>query len=71
MSDGAQQLTDVGRSILDQSLSDIVSSLPNTPIVVEGYAEEGRPDQQYVSSGQRAIDVRQYLEPRFTSSRSR
>ncbi len=64
-SEGTQKLTDVGRSILDQSMSDLVPFLPNDPVVVEGYAANGLPDQLYVESRQRAIDVRQYLESRF------
>lgn len=62
---GSQQLSDVGRSILDQSMSDLVPFLPNNPIVVEGYSTNGVPDQRYLASRQRAFEVRQYLESRF------
>lgn len=63
--DGTQELTGTGRSILDQSMSDLVPYLPNNPIVIEGYATNGMPDQRYLASRQRAIEVRQYLESRF------
>ena len=62
---GAQELTDTGRSILDQSMSDLTPFLPNNPIMVEGYSTNGMPDQQYLISRQRAVEVRQYLESRF------
>jgi phospholipid/cholesterol/gamma-HCH transport system substrate-binding protein len=63
--DGSQKLTDTGRSIVDESMSGIVPYLPNNPIVVEGYSTAGMPDQQYVASRQRAIEVQKYLESRF------
>jgi phospholipid/cholesterol/gamma-HCH transport system substrate-binding protein len=63
--DGSQELTDVGRTILDQSMSDLVPYLPNNPMVVEGYSTGGMPDHQYLVSRQRAVEVRRYLESRF------
>ncbi len=63
--DGSQQLTAAGRSVLDKSMSKLVSYLPDNPVVVEGYAATGLPDQRYLASDQRAIAVRQYLESRF------
>lgn len=46
-------------------MSDFVSYLPNNPIKIEGYTVNGLPDQRYLSSRERAADVRRYLEPRF------
>lgn len=63
--DGSQELTEIGQSILDQSMSDLISYLPNNPIVIEGYSRAGIPDQQYLASGQRALAVRDYLISRF------
>jgi len=63
--DGAQELSNQGRAILDQNMSGLVPFLPNNPIVIEGYAAEGMPDQRYLASRQRAVEVRQYLESRF------
>lgn len=63
--DGSQELTKVGQSILDQSMSDLVPYLPNNPVVVEGYSNTGMPDQQYLTSRQRALAVRDYLDSHF------
>lgn len=64
-SDGSPVLSDTGKAILDQSMSDLVPYLPHNPIVIEGYAAAGMPEQQYLTSRQRALEVRQYLEARF------
>lgn len=63
--DGSQVLSNTGKQILDQSMSELTPYLPSNPMVVEGYSASGLPDQQYVASQQRAIAVRQYLESRF------
>ena len=63
--DGTQQLTDQGKQLLDENMSDLVPYLPRNPIMVEGYAELGQPDQRYIASRERAIAVRAYLESRF------
>ncbi|HUK46351.1 MAG TPA: MlaD family protein [Terriglobales bacterium] len=68
---GTPELTDTGRAILDQSMSDLVRYLPNNPIVVEGYATSGLPDEQYLLSRQRAVEVSQYLESKFHLSSKR
>lgn len=64
-SDGKQELTATGRSILNQSMSGLVPFLPNNPVVIEGYAEAGMPDERYLESRERATAVRQYLETEF------
>lgn len=63
--DGSQQLTDVGKSILDESMSGLTPFLPNNPIVVEGYSTTGEHAQQYLESRQRALIARAYLEKKF------
>ena len=63
--DGNQQLSEQGRAILNQDMSGIVPYLPNNPIMVEGYASEGPPDQNYNWSRQRAQAVREYLQSQF------
>ncbi len=64
-SDGSQQLTPAGRAMLDKSMSKLVPYLPDNPMVVEGYSTGGLPDQRYLASDQRAMEVRQYLQSRF------
>ena len=63
--DGSQEMAAVGRSILDESMSDVVPYLPNNPIVVEGYATTGMPDQIYLAARQRAFEARKYLVSLF------
>lgn len=60
-SNGQLELTATGRNDIDQSMSDLVPYLPNNPVVVEGYAESGKPDHEYLESQQRADAVRQYI----------
>lgn len=62
---GMPLLTQTGRSILDESMSGLVRYLPNNPIMVEGYAVKGMPNQEYVVSRERAVAVRQYLVAHF------
>ncbi len=63
--DGTQELTDEGRTILNENMSNLVPYLPRNPMMIEGYAENGLPDQRYVASRQRAVAVQTYLESRF------
>jgi phospholipid/cholesterol/gamma-HCH transport system substrate-binding protein len=63
--DGTQQLTVQGKSLLDENMSDLVPYLPRNPMMVEGYAELGEPDQRYIASRDRAVAVRSYLQSRF------
>jgi phospholipid/cholesterol/gamma-HCH transport system substrate-binding protein len=63
--DGTQQLTAEGKNLIDQNMSSLVPYLPRNPIMVEGYAETGTPDQRYIASRDRAVAVRDYVESRF------
>lgn len=62
---GQPELKGSGRAVLNQRMSAFVAYLPNNPIVVEGYSTNGAPDQQYLTSRLRAIDVRDYLIQQF------
>lgn len=62
---GKQQLTKEGQAILDQNMSGLVPYLPRNPVIVEGYASKGMPDQRYLESRERAVAVRHYLISRF------
>lgn len=63
--DGSQQLTSAGRARLDEAMSALISDLPNNPIMVEGYSTSGTPEQQYLASRQRALEVRDYLDSHY------
>jgi hypothetical protein len=62
---GPERLSTAGRGQIDAAVSDVVESLPEAAIIVEGYATSGSPDQQFVVSRNRAELVRLYLEERF------
>jgi outer membrane protein OmpA-like peptidoglycan-associated protein len=64
-SNGRERLSDKGRAALDNAMSAFVSDLPNRPLIVEGYSDQGPPDEQYRKSQLRAAAVQQYLEARF------
>ncbi|MGH9327099.1 MAG: MlaD family protein [Terriglobia bacterium] len=59
------EISSAGRVRLDQAMSSLVPHLPNNPIMVEGYSTGSSPAQAYLSSRQRALKTRQYLEAHF------
>jgi phospholipid/cholesterol/gamma-HCH transport system substrate-binding protein len=59
------QLTDEGRTRLDDALAPHLPRLVDSVLIVEGYAQEGSPANQYVTSRARAAVVRDYLINRF------
>ncbi len=62
--DGQEQLSEAGRHQIDSQVAPVVDSLQGL-IVVEGYAVDGTPDQQFVRSRRRADLVRRYLEMHY------
>jgi phospholipid/cholesterol/gamma-HCH transport system substrate-binding protein len=62
---GVESLSEKGRAELDKAMSAFVPNLPNSPIMVEGYADRGSPDEEFRESQQRAAVVQDYLEARF------
>ncbi|HLG95114.1 MAG TPA: MlaD family protein [Bryobacteraceae bacterium] len=62
---GALQLSDRGKAELDHAISEVADDLPNNPIMIEGYADQGSPADRYIASTQRAGEVKKYLETRF------
>jgi phospholipid/cholesterol/gamma-HCH transport system substrate-binding protein len=64
-SDGKGQLVETGRRHIDSAVAPFVDTLMNHVVIVEGYAADGTPDQQYVTSRRRADLVREYLEAHF------
>ena len=63
--DGREALTAAGKQQIDSAMSGLVSYLPNSPLVVEGYSMQGAPSEQYLQAKRRATLVQTYLEQRF------
>jgi phospholipid/cholesterol/gamma-HCH transport system substrate-binding protein len=65
-SDGApERLTDNGRRRLDSAMAAFVQYPPDTPFVVEGYADGVTRDEQFVLSRSRAQLVRDYVVQKY------
>jgi len=62
---GLERLTDDGRRRIDTAMADLVQYPPDSPLVVEGYAEG---EVAYLRSADRAQTVRDYLLTRFRRS---
>jgi hypothetical protein len=62
---GREELTAAGRLELDSAMSEFVQYLPNKPVMVEGYSDQGTASEEYLVSEQRATMVRDYLISRF------
>lgn len=69
-SKGQEGISRRGEEELDHAMDTFVPYLPNRPIIVEGYANGGSPDEEYRVSQQRASAVEQYLEAHFHLSPS-
>ena len=63
--DGKEELPDSGRRRIDEAVAAHLDQLPGRLIVIEGYATNGSPSQQFVSARQRADLVRRYLESQY------
>lgn len=59
--DGREELTEAGKARLESAMSDFLRQPPDSPLVVEGYAQAPTYDQRYIISRQRAQLVRDYL----------
>ena len=62
---GVERLTDGGRRRLDAAIAPSLSRLPGNILIIEGYAQQGTIDEQYVRSRARAAVVRDYLIDKF------
>jgi phospholipid/cholesterol/gamma-HCH transport system substrate-binding protein len=58
-------LTDAGKARLDSALAPYLPILANVVVVVEGYAQQGTSDEQYLRSRARAAAARDYLAGKF------
>ncbi len=59
--DGAEELTDGGRKRLDSAMAELIRYPRDSPLVVEGYAQTGPRQVQFLTSQHRASEVRDYL----------
>ena len=64
--DGAEVLTEEGKRRLDLAMADFLQHTRNTPLMVEGHANQGSEAEQFLKSHARAVLVRNYLMSRFS-----
>jgi phospholipid/cholesterol/gamma-HCH transport system substrate-binding protein len=62
---GAEELTEEGKARLDSAMSQFLKYPPDSPLMVEGYAEAPTADARYLASRRRAALVREHLLARF------
>ncbi len=63
--DGTETLTEDGRLRIDSAMATYLMHLPSNPIVIEGYATEGRTEERFRKARQRAGIVRAYVLGRY------
>jgi phospholipid/cholesterol/gamma-HCH transport system substrate-binding protein len=62
---GVERLTDAGKVRVDSAIAPSLNHVASGIVVVEGYAQQGPVDQQYLRSRARASLVRDYLIGKF------
>jgi len=60
-----ERLTDTGRAHIDASIGPFLKYVASGTVMVEGYAQQGAPDERYLRSRARALLVRDYLLGKF------
>ncbi len=60
-----ERLTDAGRAQVDSAIAPYLERVAAGIVMVEGYAQQGTPDEQYLRSRARASIVRDYLIGKF------
>jgi len=63
--DGAEQLTQKGRNLLNMTVGQYGASILQSPLVIEGYSDTADAAQRLATSRTRAILVRNYLQNHF------
>jgi phospholipid/cholesterol/gamma-HCH transport system substrate-binding protein len=63
--EGLEQLSESGKKNLDAAMAGFLRHARNNPLMIEGYASAGTPDQQFLLAQDRAHKVRSYLVRRF------
>jgi phospholipid/cholesterol/gamma-HCH transport system substrate-binding protein len=64
-SKGVERLTPEGKQRLDAAVTAVMALPRNGPLIIEGYAEEGTPAQQFILARHRAARVESYVISRF------
>ena len=60
-----ENLTDDGKARLDSAMATFLDRLPGAALIVEGHAQKGTKDEQYLQSRLRSSSVRSYLIGKF------
>jgi phospholipid/cholesterol/gamma-HCH transport system substrate-binding protein len=60
-----EELTQEGQRQIDDAMGALVPYLPNSPMVVEGYATQGSPGERFIRAQERATVVKTYIGKRF------
>jgi phospholipid/cholesterol/gamma-HCH transport system substrate-binding protein len=63
--DGIERLTESGRRRIDAAMADLVRFPRDSPLVIEGYAQEDQGQGVHLASADRAVLVRDYIVERF------
>ena len=62
---GVEVISESGKRKLDAAMAEILRFPRNGPLIVEGYASEGDPSEQYLQARRRAVRVQAYITERF------
>jgi phospholipid/cholesterol/gamma-HCH transport system substrate-binding protein len=62
---GMEVLSAEGKARLDETMTELMQLPRNGPLMVEGFAGEGTPSQQYLQGRRRAVQVQSYIIDRF------
>jgi phospholipid/cholesterol/gamma-HCH transport system substrate-binding protein len=62
---GKEELSKEGQRQIDDAMTALVPYLPNSPIVVEGYATQGSASERFIRAQERAVAVQIYISKRF------
>jgi len=60
-----ERLTNQGKTGIDSAIAPYLENIASGIVMVEGYAQQGTPDEQYLRSHARASIVRDYLIAKF------
>ena len=63
----SERLTDPGKARVDSAIAPYLEQVASGMVIVEGYAQQGAPDEQYLRSRARASLVRDYLDRQVLS----